>query len=298
MNKEPIMQLKSTFLLGVASIAMVAQATAQVDATPASAPTAASAASAAGMATAPASFASMQSARDALNEAIRAYESGDVLYFERQLDPDMIGRSRMMDALRRDANNLRQVRLHLKNVEQHAGPDVTVIRARWEKRYLSALQLQPGLSEGHSAFLLHRTREGWRLAAIAGDQPFGGGSGTLAQLTVRPNQIPVAGLPSLPAAYAPFVIELVDPDLNGIPSLSVEVRTAQGDRELVPLIASGPGRFISSPTAFQLLSTAGGLSGNGVIEVTGPTTLTVRHVDQQPGQGRPALTLTRRVAIN
>lgn len=294
------MQTKSALLLALVAIAMCQPAAAQTPPTPspASVPAAASAASEGGTATAPAPMASLASARDALNEAIRAYESGDVMYFERQLDPDMIGRSRMMDALRRDANNLRQVRLHLKNVEQHTGPDVAVIRARWEKRYLSALQLQPGMNEGHSAFLLHRTRDGWRLAAIAGDQPFGGGSGTMAQLNVRPNQIPVAGLPSLPAAYAPFVIELLDPDLNGIPTLSVEVRTAQGDRELVTLVAAGPGRFISSSTSFQLLSTAGGLSGNGVIEVLGPTTLTIRHVDQQPGQGRPALTLTRRIAVN
>lgn len=296
------MQFKSTLAMGIATIAMVTQAAAQSASSPAQAsaspPSAASAASAPDMATAPASFAAMQSARDALNEAIRAYESGDVMYFERHLDPDTIGRGRMMDALRRDANNLRQVRLHLKNVEQHAGPDVTVIRARWEKRYLSALQLQPGMNEGHSAFLLHRTRDGWRLAAIAGDQPFGGGSGTLAQLTVRPNQIAAAGLPSIPAVYVPFVIELLDPDLTGIPSLSVEVRTAQGDRELVSLIAAGPGRFVSSGTSFQLLSAPSWLPGNGVIEVLGATTLTVRHVDQQPGQGRPALTLTRRIPVN
>lgn len=291
MNKDITMKLKATLLLSLASLWMLPHT--HIHAQP-QAPEAVAPASSAESAT----FATLQQAREALNSVIRAYESGDVMFFERQLDPDMIGRARMMDALRRDANNLRQIRLHLKNVEQHTGPDVAVIRARWEKRYLSALQLQPGLNEGQSAFLLHRTREGWRLAAIAGDQPFGGGSGTQAQLTVRPSQIPVAALPSLPAAYAAFVIELLDPDLNGIPSLSVEVRTAQGDRELVTLLAAGPGRFVSSATSFQLLSTAGGLSGNGVIEVSGPTTLTVRHVDQQPGQGRPALTLTRRIPIN
>lgn len=292
------MKTNTNLFLGLAWLWMLPHASAQIEPSVGAAQPPASEVVARDSSKEPASFASLKEAREALNAAIRAYESGDVMYFERQLDPDMIGRARMMDALRRDANNLRQIRLHLKNVEQHTGPDVAVIRARWEKRYLSALQLQPGMSEGQSAFLLHRTGEGWRLAAIAGDQPFGGGTGTQAQLTVRPNQIPLSALPGLPAAYAPFVIELLDPDLNGIPSLSVEVRTGQGDRELVTLLAAGPGRFISSATSVQLLSTPGGLSGNGVIEVSGPTTLTVRHVDQQPGQGRPALTLTRRIAIN
>lgn len=294
------MKLHKNLLSGGLSVCLLSAACAQVAPAPfaASAAPAAPSASNPEPASAPANFEALQAARNALNEAIRAYESGDVMYFERQLDPDMIGRARMMDALRRDANNLRQVRLHLRDVEQNAGPDVAVIRARWEKRYLTSLQLQAGMNEGQSAFLLHRTREGWRLAAIAGDQPFGGGSGTQAQLMVRPGSIAAASLSSSPAVYAPFVVELLDPDLTGIPSLSVEVRTAQGDRELVQLLAAGPGRFISTPTSFQLLSAPSALSGNGVIEILGSTTLTIRHVDQQPGQGRPAMSLVRRVPVN
>lgn len=243
-------------------------------------------------------FDDLQAARQALDTALRAYESGDVLYFERLLDADVIGRARLMDALRRDANNLRQIRMHLSDIEQHAGADVTVLRARWEKRFLTASNLQPGLVSGHSVFMMHRTADGWRLAAIAGDNPFGGGTGTMAQLTVRPASISVGSLPGTPAPYAPFSVEVVDPDLAGQPSLTVTVQTTQGDREQITLQSVSAGRFVNSATPFVLLSVAGGLSGNGVIDIPGATTLTVQYVDQQPGQNRPATTLTRRIPVN
>lgn len=261
-------------------------------------PPSASAASAPSAAVRQSDFDDLQAARKALDTALRAYENGDVLYFERLLDPDVIGRARLMDALRRDANNLRQIRMHLADIEQHAGADVTVLRARWEKRFLTATNLQPGLVSGHSVFMMHRTADGWRLAAIAGDNPFGGGTGTMAQLTVRPAAISLGSLPGTPAPYAPFSVEVVDPDLAALPSVTVDVRTTQGDREQITLQSVSAGRFVNASTPFVLLSVSGGLSGNGVIDIPGATTLTVQYVDQQPGQNRPAATLTRRIPVN
>lgn len=243
-------------------------------------------------------FQDLLAAREALNEVIRAYESGDIMHFERHLDHDVIGRSRFMDSLRRDANNLRQVRMHLSDVEQHAGSEVMVLRARWEKRYLLASNLQPGMSSGRSVFLLHRSPLGWRLAAVAGDSPFGAASGAQAKLLVNPSTISLASLPYSPVVYGPFSIEVQDPDLSGLSSLSVEVQTSQGDRETFSLQAMGGGRFVSSPITFDRLRAPGALSGNGVIEVWSATTLSVRHVDLEPGLNRPALTLMRRIPIN
>ena len=162
-----------------------------------------------------AGFEDMKAARTALDELIRAYETGDVGLIQSRLDPGMIGYQRFIDGLRRDTTALKQIRLHLFEANVTAGPDVTMIEAAWEKRFFGVADFTPGLFRGRSTFLMHRAKEGWRLAAVSGDNPFSSEAGALATLSVMPAALPLGSLAPCPGAAVPLAIELVDPDLAG-----------------------------------------------------------------------------------
>ncbi len=247
----------------------------------------------------PSSLAALQEARVAFEALVLAYERADVLTFERQLDASLIGRSRMLDALRRDANALRNVRVHLSDFQLSAGPDVAVVKVRWEKRFLSATNLQPGLQSGNSVVLMHRERDGWRMASLGGDNLFGGPGGVRGTLTASPSSIALTSLPITALTYAPFVVEVNDADLIGNSTISVAVTSPQGEREVIVLSAVGAGLYRSNLVQFNNMSGPGGpvIAGNNVVEVVGATTLSVLYVDQTPGGNRPAVTLTRRVPV-
>lgn len=246
-----------------------------------------------------AGFEDMKAARTALDELIRAYETGDVGLIQARLDPGMIGYQRFIDGMRRDAASLKQIRLHLFEAQTTAGPDVAMIQVAWEKRFFGVADFTPGIYSGRSNFLMHRAKDGWRLAAVAGDNPFSSESGVLATLTVMPGSLPLASLAGCPARSIPVSVELVDPDLAGLASITVDVRTSQGDREGVVLTAVAPGRF-RQPSLPLCQNGALPIPGSGMIEVstrTMPATLTIQYVDANPGANRPPATLMRSVAI-
>lgn len=247
-----------------------------------------------------AGFEDMKAARTALDEIIRAYETGDIGAIQARLDPAMIGYQRFLDGMRRDTANLKQIRLHLFEANVTAGPDVAMIQAAWEKRFFGVADFTPGIFSGRSSFLMHRTKDGWRLAAVSGDNPFSSESGVLATLTVKPSTIPAGSLSPCPGGTYPGSIELVDPDLAGLQSVTIDAFTSQGDREGVVLPAVSPGRF--SLASIPACRTAGAPSrGDGSMQIdvvsSMPATLTFRYIDANPGADRPPATLMRSVTI-
>ncbi len=246
-----------------------------------------------------AGFEDMKAARNALDEIIRAYESGDIGTIQARLDPAMIGYQRFLDGMRRDTGNLKQIRLHLFEANVTAGPDVAMIQAAWEKRFFGVADFTPGLFTGRSTFLMHRARDGWRLAAVSGDNPFASEAGALATLTVMPSALPLVSLAPCPGGVVPLGIELVDPDLAGLASVTVELATSQGDREGIVLTAVSPGRF-RRPTLPVCREFIAPVPGSSIVEVNAaavPATLTFRHVDANPGANRPPATLMRTVTV-
>ena len=278
--------MRSDFLLLlIACLAIVAPARAQAPAT--------------GQKPQVAGFEDMKSARGALDEIIRAYETGDIGAIQARLDPAMIGYQRFLDGMRRDTANLKQIRLHLFEANVSAGPDVAMIQAAWEKRFFGVADFTPGLFSGRSTFLMHRAKDGWRLAAVSGDNPFASESGVLATLTVMPGSLPLAALAPCGGGLVPVGIDLVDPDLAGLQSVTIEAFTSQGDREGVVLTAISPGRFrrASLPICQEFIPP---IPGNGTFEINAaavPATLTFRYVDANPGANRPPATLMRSVTI-
>jgi hypothetical protein len=235
----------------------------------------------------------------ALEEFIRAYESGNMGLIRNTIDPSMIGYQRFMDGVIRDLSTLKQIRIHLSDTQVLAGPDVAVIQTNWEKRFLSVTDFKAGLFSGRSLFLLHRGRQGWRLAAVAGDNVFSSQSGVLAQLTFTPSVLSSSIIPSVGGPSAVAVrTEVLDPDLAGKPSLAVQVVTGQGDREAVTLTATTPGRFVRTSLQMELNSVI--TPGSGIIEVapgTLPTTMSLRYLDNNPGSNRPPSRLSRDITI-
>ncbi len=82
----------------------------------------------------------------------------------------------------------------------------------------------------------------------------------------------------------PITVELFDPDLAGLPSIDVLLRSASGDVESVTLGANGnQGRFLNLSVNVRAASSLAPTPRNGVLELGGATTLSVEYVDQRSG---------------
>ena len=114
-----------------------------------------------------------------------------------------------------------------------------------------------------------------------------------------PAVLPLASLLPCGGGLVPVGIDLVDPDLAGLQSVTVEAVTSQGEREGVVLTAVSPGRFrrATMPICQEAIMP---IRGNGTIEINNtavPATLTFRYIDANPGANRPPATLMRSVTI-
>ncbi|WP_162910363.1 nuclear transport factor 2 family protein [Azohydromonas sediminis] len=230
-------------------------------------------------------------ARAALDRVLQATERGDVEFVRQQISPSLIGYQRLLDGLRRDAATQRFARIVLLGTQVTSSADLVMIQSAWEKRFFGIVDGQPSLQRGQATFLLKRSGDGWQLAAIGGDNPLASASGALAQLEAR--------VLSVSCSAAPFQIQLnvslSDADLAGLGQVSVEVSTSAGDREGLLLVSQGPGRFVSVAPIPCTNNPSGPF--DGLLRVSGPTVLTVRYVDANPGGGRPSATLSRQMQL-
>lgn len=233
-------------------------------------------------------FEDVQQARDALEELLRAYETGNIAKFQQMLDPSMVGYQVFLNGVRRDVAAFRNLRIHLTDTQITAGPDLAVIQTAWEKRFLAAGDFTPGIVTGRSTVLMHRDGKTWRLSAVALDNPFSSASGVLARLTVTPMAISEAALND----GAPVGVEVRDADMAGVETVTVTVSTANGDRETLRLPSATPGLFRILTVPIQV-DPAPATPNNGLVEVPGPGNVTFRYVDPNPGSDRPPTTLTR-----
>jgi hypothetical protein len=231
--------------------------------------------------------------QEALDQLIHAYETGNIGLIQSSIDPTMMGYQRLLDGIRQDVISLRQIRVELLNTQVVVGPDVAVIQTDWEKRFLAASSLSPGLFTGHSIFLMHRGESGWQMAGFSGDNLFAGQGGTLGQISTVPTVVTLVIGVGPPTGNVQITV--VDPDLANRSSLTVQVTAAQGDRESVVLTATTPGRFTGSLTVINQSTFS---AGDGIIEVQGtPTTIFIRYLDNNPGNNRPPSMLTKIVPV-
>lgn len=225
---------------------------------------------------------------EAVREMVRAYETGNLALVESRIDPSMVGYQRFVEGVRRDASQLKQVRIQLIDLQVTVGPDVGVVRARFEKRYVNAVDFTPALISGQARMLFHRRGEFWNVAGFSGDNLFASSSGTLAQLTLAPASLFYAGTPTT-------TLQITDPDAIGLPALLVTVTTTAGDRETLSVPAIRPGVFSRPLTILPTLPTI----GNGQLEENGAPfgDIVIRYTDPTPGDNRPPLQVVRTIRI-
>lgn len=241
-----------------------------------------------------AGFAEGEKAWAAFDKLIRAYETGDVVQLQSSLDPSMIGYQRLLDGARRDANALKQLRIHLFNSRVMAGPDVAVIETNWEKRFLGVSDLQAGKHSGRSMVLMHLDANGWKFAAISGDNLFAGESGSLASLSFSKQSAQISF-----GGFLTATAEVLDPDMAGKGSIQVEFLVANGDRAVFIFTETSPGKFVraSFPAGNKPITL-----NDQELDFTGspaslPITLTMRYLDQNPGDGRPPSILSKTIPV-
>lgn len=210
-----------------------------------------------------ADLAEASKAQQALEGFIRSYESGNIELLRTKLDPAMIGYQRFIDGMIADAARMKMIRINLLDTQSVVGPDVAMIQTSWEKRFLTTTGLTPSMYTGRSQFLMHRDQDGWRLAAVGGDNPFASQSGVLAQLSIAR-----AGSAAAPA----FVASVVDPDVAGQGFVDVQVSSSNGT-SMQRLRETTPGRFEAA--------------------IPGSGTVILRYMDANPGGGRPPSLLTK-----
>jgi hypothetical protein len=110
---------------------------------------------------------------------------------------------------------------------------------------------------------MHKTKTGWGMAALSGNNPFES-SGMTATLAVT-NGTACSMVQTLTGPTPlPFSITLNDPDLAGINSVNVNLYTSQGDSETITLNAAGGGLFIRNTLVVNKAPPA---SGNGVLDL-------------------------------
>ena len=138
-------------------------------------------------------------AQQALDALLRAYEQGNIGFFQQRLDPAMIGFSNLINDLMTMSNAQRQTRLQVLDRQMQCGPDVAVIDFAWEKYYLDTATFRPVVTRGRGSVLISGLAGGisgqWRISGLVGDTPFkpSFSDGTV---VANPSVVSLAGTPS------------------------------------------------------------------------------------------------------
>lgn len=224
--------------------------------------------------------------RQALDTFVQAYQNNQIFELQNRLDAALVGRQRLLDAMREDQLRLRQIDLRWRDTQIQCGPNVAVLQTTWEKRFLDAQTFQPGKREGRTSLLFHWQGDAWKLAALSGDNPFGAGaSGALASISFS-SRITIG-------TNTPVFLLLNDPDLVSQAVARVELSTNLGDRLSLNLNNIGPGQFrVQLP-----LATGAANPANATLEINTGAVITARYADANPGGGRPATVVSSTAAV-
>ena len=204
----------------------------------------------------------------AFEDFLRAFEAGNMALLRQKLDPSMIGYQQLLDGIRQENNECKQMRVTLLNTQVQTGPDLAVLQTSWEKRCLLLPNFTPKLVTGRSTVLLHLGPGGWTFAAITGGNMLertnvsntAGAVRTLATLTAVNGGATYAAAAVLSGQTAmPFTITVTDPDRVGAASVNVTLTSpAPANDTLVltlPAVSPGSSQFRVTTVNF---SKAGG----------------------------------------
>lgn len=111
-------------------------------------------------------------ALDALQQLLSAYAAGNQQQVESMVEPQMIGYSRVVDAVRVAGVSQKQLRMTLSDTRTLISEDVVIIQSHWDKRFVSTHGRVAGHRSGTCTFVMRPDAAVWRLSALSGDNPF------------------------------------------------------------------------------------------------------------------------------
>lgn len=111
-------------------------------------------------------------ALDALQQLLSAYAAGNQQQVESMVEPQMIGYSRVVDAVRDAGVSQKQLRMTLSDTRTLISEDVVIIQSHWDKRFVSTHGRVAGHRSGTCTFVMRPDAAVWRLSALSGDNPF------------------------------------------------------------------------------------------------------------------------------
>lgn len=240
----------------------------------------------------------IQAAQQALDQMLRAYETGSITSLSQNFDPSMIGLQNMMDNIVIETSRCKQMRINLKDKKTSVGPDLAAIQASWEKRCLLLPDMKPVFETGQSTFLLHRGSQGWKTTGIAGTNLLT--SNKIPATLTASSDTTCYDISSLPVpSLLRFNIRVSDPYRKSASSVSVKV-TSGSDIENIALnpviVADTPGVF---EVTFVTMNKGAAIPGNGIIEVQNNGTIcpiiTVQYIGNSITSGAQTLTQTVRL---
>ena len=120
---------------------------------------------------------STASAAQTLQSALRAYEKESLAELEALLPVAFVGRTLLLDAAKRSFNEQKQIRVNLidlqiQNNSTNSSDSLTVINARWEKRFVRLTSQLPVLEAGTLSVVMRKSAGGWQIDSLSPDNPF------------------------------------------------------------------------------------------------------------------------------
>jgi hypothetical protein len=111
-------------------------------------------------------------AQQALEQAIRAYEKGDMKMLEIMLPASFVGRDSLLDAARRAAIDQRSTRLELSDLQVQTIGASQALSMRWEKRFVRVSSGAAITERGTLRTVLRRNGDTWQFENLPADNLF------------------------------------------------------------------------------------------------------------------------------
>jgi hypothetical protein len=111
-------------------------------------------------------------AQQALEQAVREYEKGNLKTLEAMLSASFVGRDSLLDAVRRAAGDQRNTRVELSDLQLQTTGASQALSMRWEKRFTRASSGLAVIERGSMRAVLRRTGDVWQFENLPADNLF------------------------------------------------------------------------------------------------------------------------------
>ncbi len=111
-------------------------------------------------------------AQQALEQAVREYEKGNLKTLEAMLPASFVGRDSLLDAVRRAAGDQRNTRVELSDLQSQSTGTSQALSMRWEKRFTRTSSGAAVVERGTMSTVLRRTGDAWLIENLPADNLF------------------------------------------------------------------------------------------------------------------------------